>query len=236
MQRRRGRKQARARCDAASVPAWRDPAGSAVNRATSSGASTRGKEPRLTDRSLVRQPEPQPDIEPHEQNQRHSGRRTRLSERGPLRPIHRRPIHIARVTPGHDSIVAQTPHGSRVSLVAPPRVAPTAPAEALQLQWSWSGSPGSVARTVRHESQVILRITSVIARPMIGSPICAPSETTIALATTPSETNPSTRAWLPSAIRAGLDEPPASPEANLRGDLVADEADQLLRRPGSRDG
>jgi hypothetical protein len=60
-------------------------------------------------------------------------------------------------------------------------------------------------RDLRHESQVIFRITSVIRRPMIGSPICAPSETTIALMTTPSETNPSMRAWLPSAISAGLD-------------------------------
>jgi hypothetical protein len=40
---------------------------------------------------------------------------------------------------------------------------------------------------------------------MIGSPISAPSETAIALATTPSETKPSTRAWLPSATRAGLE-------------------------------
>jgi hypothetical protein len=34
---------------------------------------------------------------------------------------------------------------------------------------------------------------SVIATPMIGSPICSPSETTRALATTPSETKPSTQ-------------------------------------------
>src|ERR671914_659577 len=65
-------------------------------------------------------------------------------------------------------------------------------------------SPGSVVETVRHESQVIFRITTVMSRPMMGSPIGAPSATTIALATTPSETNPSTRAWLPSAISAGL--------------------------------
>ena len=37
-----------------------------------------------------------------------------------------------------------------------------------------------------------------------GSASSSPSATTIALATTPSETKPSTRAWLPSAIRAGL--------------------------------
>src|SRR5215210_4677921 len=46
-----------------------------------------------------------------------------------------------------------------------------------------TSSPGSVVDTVRHESQVILRITSVISRPTIGSPISAPSDTTIALAT-----------------------------------------------------
>jgi len=50
-----------------------------------------------------------------------------------------------------------------------------------------------VRRAVRHESQAIFRITAVISRPMIGSPIGAPSATTIALATTPSETNSSTR-------------------------------------------
>jgi hypothetical protein len=44
---------------------------------------------------------------------------------------------------------------------------------------------------VCHESQVILRITMVIARPISGSAIHAPSPTTIALAVTPSETNPS---------------------------------------------
>jgi len=62
-----------------------------------------------------------------------------------------------------------------------------------------------VVETVRHESQVTFRITTVMSRPMMGSPTGAPSATTIALATTPSETNPSTRAWLPSAINAGLD-------------------------------
>jgi hypothetical protein len=63
----------------------------------------------------------------------------------------------------------------------------------------------SVEVTVRHESQVILRITSVIARPMRGSPLRASSATTIALATTPSETKPSMRACLPSTTSAGLD-------------------------------
>src|SRR4051812_39686208 len=61
-------------------------------------------------------------------------------------------------------------------------------------------SPDSFPETVRHDCQVTRRITSVIARPIIGSAIGAPSATTMALATTPSETNPSTRAWLPSAI------------------------------------
>jgi hypothetical protein len=65
--------------------------------------------------------------------------------------------------------------------------------------------PGSLVETVRQESQVILMITSVIARPMIGSAMLAPSATPIALATTPSETKPSTRAWLPSATSAGLE-------------------------------
>ena len=47
-------------------------------------------------------------------------------------------------------------------------------------------------------------MTSVIARPIRGSPMEAPRATTAALATTPSDTNPSTRAWLPSAISPGL--------------------------------
>ena len=52
---------------------------------------------------------------------------------------------------------------------------------------------------------VTLRMTTVMARPTSGSAIGRPSPTRIALATTPSETKPSTRAWLPSAIRAGLE-------------------------------
>ena len=62
----------------------------------------------------------------------------------------------------------------------------------------------SALRTVCQLSQVIRRITSVIARPMIGSASGAPSATTMALATTPSETKPSVRACLPSATSAGL--------------------------------
>lgn len=38
--------------------------------------------------------------------------------------------------------------------------------------------------TVRHEFQVILRITAVIARPISGSAIDRPRATTMALATT----------------------------------------------------
>ena len=60
-------------------------------------------------------------------------------------------------------------------------------------------------RTVRHESHVILRITNVMTSPMIGSPIGAPRATIIALRTTSRDTKPSTRAWLPSAIGAGLE-------------------------------
>jgi len=44
------------------------------------------------------------------------------------------------------------------------------------------------ARMMRHESHVILRITSVIRRPTIGSPISRPSPTSPALATTPRDT------------------------------------------------
>ena len=83
----------------------------------------------------------------------------------------------------------------------------------------------SVLETVLHDCQVTRRITSVITRPIIGSPIRAPSETTIALATTPSETKPSTRAWLPSAIMRRAREALAGAEAYLGGDLVADKAD-----------
>ena len=82
-----------------------------------------------------------------------------------------------------------------------------------------------LARIVRHESQVILQDDERDheADDRVGD--LAPSATRIALATTPSETKPSTRAWLPSAISAGLCEPAPGAEADLRGDLVADEAD-----------
>ena len=39
------------------------------------------------------------------------------------------------------------------------------------------------------------------------------------------ETNPSMRAWLPSAIRAGLSSRRPARRRHLRGDLVADESD-----------
>src|SRR5262249_30735025 len=60
------------------------------------------------------------------------------------------------------------------------------------------------ARTVCQACQVMRRIMRVIVRPMIGSTISAPRATAPALAITPSETNPSARAWSPSAIRAVL--------------------------------
>ena len=63
---------------------------------------------------------------------------------------------------------------------------------------------GSVVETTRQESQVILRMTTVMPRPIRGSARGNPMATRAALATTASETNPSTRAWLPSAINAGL--------------------------------
>ena len=75
-----------------------------------------------------------------------------------------------------------------------------------------------------HESQVILRMTSVIVGPMIGSAIWAPRATTIARATTPSETKPSIRECYPSAFIAALAGAYLS-EAYLGGNLVADEPD-----------
>ena len=74
-------------------------------------------------------------------------------------------------------------------------------------------SPGSVRETVRHDCHVMRRMTAVITRPIRGSATCAPSATSAALATTLSDTKPSMRAWLPSAIRAGLCEPPAGARA-----------------------
>src|SRR5262249_21782392 len=60
------------------------------------------------------------------------------------------------------------------------------------------------AVTVRHDWIVTPRMTKVITRPMLGSAPGAPSATAAALARTPRLTKPSTRAWLPSATRAGL--------------------------------
>ena len=68
-------------------------------------------------------------------------------------------------------------------------------------------------------------MTRVITRPMIGSPIGAPRATTTALAITPSETKPSTRAWLPSAIECRAVEAAAAAEPHPGGELVAEEAD-----------
>src|SRR3954447_189887 len=77
-------------------------------------------------------------------------------------------------------------------------------------------------------------MASVMARPISGSATGAPRPTAAALATTPSETKPSTRAWLPSAVsaaearrrpagRRGCAAPRAQPD--LRARLVSDEAD-----------
>src|SRR5581483_5917942 len=48
--------------------------------------------------------------------------------------------------------------------------------------------PRELARIVRHESRVILRMTNEITRPMIGSPIGAPKATVTALPITLSDT------------------------------------------------
>ena len=77
--------------------------------------------------------------------------------------------------------------------------------------------------------QVMRRMTRVMTRPMIGSPSRRPSATTIALATTARLTRPSLRAWLPSAISAGLSRRSPGAQADLGGDLVADEADRAGR-------
>ena len=87
----------------------------------------------------------------------------------------------------------------------------------------------SAPRTVRQESHVIFRITSVIARPIKGSAIRRPSATASALRTTPSETKPSTRAWLPSATSAGLAEPAPGAQTHLGRDLVPGESAPLRR-------
>src|SRR4029077_7860774 len=59
-------------------------------------------------------------------------------------------------------------------------------------------------RTVRQDCHVMRRITSVMARPMSASATGAPSATTAADAITPRLTYASARAWLPSAMSAGL--------------------------------
>ena len=56
---------------------------------------------------------------------------------------------------------------------------------------------------------------------MIGSAIGTPRPTTTALAMTPSETKPSTRAWFPSAISA---------QPHLSRDFVSDEPNGSGRR------
>src|SRR5262249_10488922 len=73
------------------------------------------------------------------------------------------------------------------------RSSPSCPFHA-QLDRVSSPAWRALATTVLHESQVIFRMTSVIAKPITGSPTGAPSATTTALPTTPSETKPSTRA------------------------------------------
>ena len=70
----------------------------------------------------------------------------------------------------------------------------------------------------------------MIANPMIGSARGKPIATTIADAITPSDTNPSTRACCPSAIRAGLfNRSPARSRTRAR-ELVPHEADHARER------
>ena len=80
-------------------------------------------------------------------------------------------------------------------------------------------------RDVRHESQVILRITSVIARPMSGSAIWSAER---------DDDGAGDDAERDEAVDAGVvavgdqrraREPPPGAEPNLGGELVADEAD-----------
>jgi hypothetical protein len=73
--------------------------------------------------------------------------------------------------------------------------------------WIW---PGCVVETTCQESQVILRMTTVMGSPISGSALGSPAATRAALAMTPSETKPSMRAWFPSAIRAGPPDPGAA--------------------------
>jgi len=77
------------------------------------------------------------------------------------------------------------------------------------------------------------RMSAVIARPMIGSAIGAPSATTMALSTMPTLTMASLRAWWPSAISAALLR--RRPPLSRGGECVADhageaEGDQVVGR------
>jgi hypothetical protein len=58
-------------------------------------------------------------------------------------------------------------------------------------------------------------------RPISGPGISRPSATTAARTTTPRLMKASTRAWLPSAIRAGLSRRAAGAQAHAGGDLIA---------------
>ena len=69
----------------------------------------------------------------------------------------------------------------------------------------------------------------MITRPMTGSPRWKPSATTIALATTPSETKPSIAGVVSVGDERGARESLAGAEPHLGGDLVADEADHAGR-------
>src|SRR6266508_3217095 len=76
------------------------------------------------------------------------------------------------------------PHGSEAELAA--SVVGQSPATRPD-----HGASDAHDRTVRHDCHVMRRITSVIARPISGSAIGAPRETTTALETTPRLTIPS---------------------------------------------
>src|SRR5437660_1755448 len=62
----------------------------------------------------------------------------------------------------------------------------------------------TLTTSVRQACMVMRRIRAVIASPTIGSASLTPRATAAAETITPSETKPSTRAWWPSATRAGL--------------------------------
>ena len=76
---------------------------------------------------------------------------------------------------------------------------------------------------VCHESQVILKITAVIARPIKGSAIVAPSATTAALATAERDERVDARV-VSISDQAGCQAFPSA-QADSRGDLVSDESD-----------